>query len=319
MGKRYLVTGATGFVGSHLTRRLARNGEEVHILARPSSNPWRIADVLDRVKIHPVDLRDAAALETVVARIKPEIVYHLAAYGVRLSEHDPVLSAEINLTGTINLVQALMKTGYEQLIHTGSSAEYGIKNKPMFETDLLEPNTYYGVTKAAAGLFCQMMGRSRKQPILILRLLSPYGPYDEPNRLIPAVIAKCLAGRNPELSPGRESRSFFYMGDLIDLYLKVTEVPWPAGEIVNVGPSEHYSVRDIAMRIIRLTGAKVEPLFGALAPREFDTDFWLADTTKARTLFEWSPKVTIDEGLARTIEWHREARGKPELLETRMR
>lgn len=304
MSKRFLITGASGFVGSCLLRRLAANGEEVHILTRQESNKWRIVDILDHIKEHQVDLRDRSTLLKVLSEIRPDIIYHCAAYGARPFQHDPFKSAEVNLMGTVNLVEALMKIGYESLIHTGSSAEYGKKDKLMTEQDLLEPNTVYGATKAAASLFCQATARSKRQPILILRLMSPYGPYDEPKRLIPAVIRKCLAGEDPELSSGEQSRSFFFIEDLIDLYLQVPFSQWSPGEIVNVGPEGQYSVRDIATKIIKLTGASVQPLLGALPPREFDTDYWLADMTKVKSIFGWTPKIDIDEGLRRTIEWY---------------
>jgi len=306
MGKKYLVTGATGFVGSHLARRLVQNNDDVHVFTRPQSNKWRIGDIINSINDHQVDLTNGPETEKAISQIRPDVIYHCAAYGVCPGQHDVIRSGEVNTMGTINLVEALMKIGsYQCMINTGSSAEYGRKSKPITENDSFEPNTAYGATKAGAALFCEAMARAKDQPIINLKLMSPYGPYDELNRLVPAVIKKCLAGQDPELSTGIESRSFFFMDDLIDLYMIIPDSKWNPGEVVIAGPNEQYSVRDIATRIIRLTGANVQPLFSALPPREFDTDYWIADITKVNKLFGWTPRVDIDEGLRRTIEWYR--------------
>ncbi|RLB83504.1 MAG: NAD-dependent dehydratase [Deltaproteobacteria bacterium] len=305
MSKRFLVTGATGFVGANLVRRLVKNGDEVHILTRQESNKWRIVDILDQVTEHQVDLRDRFRLQSTLSRVRPDIVYHCAAYGAYSFQQDAIQIAEVNLMGTVNLVMALMEVGYECLINTGSSSEYGRKAKPMAEGDLLEPITAYAATKAAATLFCQAIARSRQQPILTLRLFSPYGPYEDSTRLIPAVIKKCLAGEALELSSGEEARDFFFVDDLVDLYLRVASLRWSPGDIVNVGSGKQHTVREIVNNVIALTGANVRPLWGALPPRDFDTKFWVADITKAKLLFDWTPKVSLDEGLRRTIEWQR--------------
>lgn len=306
MSKRFLVTGATGFIGAHLVRRLTSLGKEVHILTRPESNRWRIADVLKEVHEHDADITDRISVEEIIARIKPQIVYHCATYGACPGQHDVIRSGKVNVMGTIHLVEALVKVGgYECMVNTGSSAEYGKKSKPMSELDPLAPNTAYGATKAGAALFCEAIACSKKQPILNLKLTSPFGPYDEGTRLIPAVIRKCLAGQDPELSTGIESRSFFFIDDLMDLYLKIPQVSWAPGETVIAGPEQQYSVRDIATRIIRLTGNRVKPRFGVFPPREFDTDFWVADIRKVKKMFSWHPTTDIDEGLTRTIEWHK--------------
>ena len=308
MLKKYLVTGASGFVGSHLARRLVKEGQDVHILLREESNTWRINDFIKDVQVHQVDLTDPFSVKAVIKKIQPQIVFHLAAYGVCPGQHDAVRSGMVNTMGTINLVDALMKTGtYECMVNTGSTAEYGWKDKPMVETDPYTPNTEYGATKAGASFFCEAMSRLKGEKIINLKLMSPYGPYDELNRLIPAVIKKCLAGKDPELSKGDEARSFFYMDDLMDLYLLIPDKEWQPGEIVIAGPDRQYTVKDIAEAIIRLTGANVKPLYGAFPPRAFDTNYWVADITKIRNLFGWEPQTTIDQGLLKTIEWYRDA------------
>lgn len=305
MSKRFLVTGATGFIGSCLLRRLVKAGEEVDILVRESSDKWRIADLGGQVREHCADLRDEAGVLRLISEIRPEVVFHCAAYGAAPNQHDHIQLAKTNLAGTVNLVEALMKIGYECMVNTGSSAEYGLKARYIAEDEPLEPHSVYGATKAAATLFCQAVARNNQQPIITLRVFTPYGPYDEPSRLVPAVIRGCLSGQDVRLTSGREARDFFFVEDLVDLYMKIPNCRWSPGEVVNVGSGTQHSVHDVATKIIELTGAHIKPMWGTFPPRDFDTDFWVADATKARALFGWTAQVGLEEGLRRTIEWHR--------------
>ncbi|MBN1870830.1 MAG: SDR family NAD(P)-dependent oxidoreductase [Candidatus Omnitrophica bacterium] len=313
MSKRVLVTGATGFIGSHIARRLVHEGEEVHIWTRRESDKWRLTDILGKVREHHVNIADSREVKDAIAAIKPNVIHHCATYGACPGQHDVIRSAEVNVMGTINLVEALMNVGgYDCLVNMGSSAEYGIKNKRIKEDDPREVNTAYGATKAGAAMFCEAMARSKGQPILNLKLTSPYGPYDEASRLIPSVITKCLAGEDPKLSKGNESRSFYFIDDLMGLIVKIPHTSWVPGETILAGPDQQYSVRDIATRIIRLTKADVTPLFGALPSRDFDTDYWAIDTGKAKRIFGWETTTSIDEGLSRTIKWYRDYANKME-------
>jgi len=303
--RRYLITGATGFVGANLLRRLVELGKEVHILVRKSADTWRINDIISRVAVHTADLNDFQGLKAVVTAVRPEIIYHCAVHGGYSFQQDPFAIAQTNFTGTLNLLQALADVKFHCFVNTGSSGEYGTKNHPMGENDLLEPSTVYGVTKAAATLLCQAAGRQKKLPVISLRLFSPYGPYEEPSRLVPAVIGKCLHNQDIPLSTGKETRDFIHIDDVIDCYLQVIDRGLPPGEIVNVCSGSQHTVSEIVCQAISITGSQSKPLYGALPPREFDARFWVGDNSKAARLISWRPKTTIAEGLAKTIAWHR--------------
>src|SRR3989338_6947420 len=180
--KRVLLTGATGFVGANLARRLLREGYEVHVLTRKTSDRWRLANILPSLHDHIVDLREVAKLNKVVGSIKPDIICHLATAaiygGVHLPEKDLI---DINLWGTFNLINACEKINYSCFINTGTSSEYGPKPHRMRETDFCQPINMYGITKLAAALYAQLVAKSSQKPIIHLRLFSPYGPYDENN------------------------------------------------------------------------------------------------------------------------------------------
>ncbi|GFP42774.1 hypothetical protein HKBW3C_01898 [Candidatus Hakubella thermalkaliphila] len=305
LDKPLLVTGATGFIGACLTRRLVKEGAEVHILTRQHSNKWRIHDIIHDVWEHHVDLRESKRLQKIISEIKPKVIFHCATYGGYPFQQETDKIVETNIIGTVNLVNALSAIDYECFINTGSSSEYGLKSKPMSEDDLLEALTAYGASKAAATLFCQAVARSTQRPIITLRLFSPYGPYEEPTRLIPYVIKCCLSGENPQLTSGEQTRDFVFIEDVIDLYLRVAASPPHPGEIVNVGSGNQWSVREVVEKIMALCGAKVQPLWGATPSRPFETTVWVADISKAKAILNWVPQTSLDEGLSRTITWHR--------------
>jgi len=304
--KRFLVTGASGFVGACLARRLVRHGADVHVFTRPTSTTWRLENILPRLKTHPVDLRQREQVREAVHHIKPHVIFHCAAYGTYHFQQDTSAVTETNFLGTLNLLEALSGTTYDCLVNTGSSSEYGPKSRPMSEADLLEPTTPYGVAKAAATLFCQAKARAERLPIVTFRLFSVYGCYEEPTRLVPYVISSCLSRRNPELSSGHFTRDFVYVGDVVDAYMTAAAAATlPPGEIINIGSGQQQSVQSVVDRVIALTGASVRPQWGKEQPRTFDTATWIADAAKAKSLLGWSAKTSLDEGLSRTIEWHR--------------
>ncbi|MCX6356677.1 MAG: NAD-dependent epimerase/dehydratase family protein, partial [Candidatus Aureabacteria bacterium] len=195
--KRVMITGATGFVGANLARRMLREKHEVHLLLRKGYQAWRIEGIRPAVSTHEVDLGNPGQLDRTVARIKPDWVFHLAAHGAYSSQTDPREMVQTNIVGTMNLVSACMKTGFDALINTGSSSEYGFKDHAPPETEWLEPNSHYAVTKASATLFCRYTAQRAKLPIITLRLYSVYGPYEEPTRLMPTLIIKGMEGVLP--------------------------------------------------------------------------------------------------------------------------
>lgn len=304
---RVLVTGSTGFVGSCLTRRLVEmNKEEVHIFTRVNSNKWRIADLLGRVRNHEVDLLDAAIVEKTVAQIRPTIIYHLATYGGFVSQKNTALILESNLTGTVNLLKACEKTGFDYFINTGSSSEYGIKSEPMNETGILEPVGDYGVSKAAATLFCRSRGIEKDLPIITLRLFSPYGPWDDPQRLIPYVIKSLFRGESPKLSTPKSVRDFIYIDEVLDVFLKIIKAPVTGGEIFNIGTGVQHSIGEVVSIVTKIIGNGIKPIWGKATSQRPEPVSWVADIHKAKTELGWFPSISLRIGLNKTVEWFKQ-------------
>jgi len=300
---RILVTGATGFVGACLCRRLLGMGHELHLFVRQTANRWRITDIAPRMVLHDVDLRDAQAVERSVAAIRPEKIFHLATYGGFSFQKEVAAIHAVNFLGTVNLLQACEKVGFEQFIHTGSSSEYGIKSEPMKESDLLEPLGDYAVSKAAATLFCCSEALLKGLPIVTLRVFSPYGPWDDPQRLIPYVIAALLKGNSPMLANPAAVRDYIFIDDVIDAYLAVMAAPLRGGEIYNIGSGRQTGIGEVVERIVSAIDNGVRPQWGTEPPRRPEPAVWVADAGKMRAQFNWQADTSLDEGLQKTIRW----------------
>jgi len=309
--KKILITGATGFVGANLLRKLIDSKNDIHVIIRSTSNLWRINDIIDKVNAHVCDLTNRESVEKLVLKIKPQIIFHLAVYGGYQFQEESLKIIDTNLIGIINLLNACCKIGFECFINTGSSSEYGLKNKPMSENDLLEPINDYGIAKAAATLYCQAIGRRENLPIFTLRLFSPYGYYEGPTRLIPYLIISCLKNKELKIFTPDAVRDFIFIEDLIKAYFMIVENKEGAlpGDIFNIGSGEQYTVKEIFEIIKKLTKYTKKPKWGKMENdnREIkNLKMWIANISKSKIFLNWSPEYSIENGLEETIKWYRD-------------
>jgi nucleoside-diphosphate-sugar epimerase len=305
--KKIIITGATGFVGSNLARYFACQNNEVHLLLRSSSDTWRVADIMEDVNVHKADLTAPTDLERVVTSVKPDVILHTAVYGGHPFQNDTDKIFEANLQGTINLVKACRGLDYELFVNTGSSSEYGVKRHPMVETDVCEPGEDYGVSKAAASLYCQMAARRDRKPIITFRLFSPFGSYDDYTRLIPSVIISCLNGCPPRVSSPDFVRDYIYIRDVISAYEKAIETSYRQGpgEIINIGSGKQQTIGDVVKHIVQLVDKNIQPEWGSPGKRQNEPHIWQADISKAKDFLGWKPRYSIEQGLSETVEWFR--------------
>lgn len=299
--KRVLITGASGFIGACLARDLAGHGDEVHLFLRSESKMWRLQGMERRFRIHNVDITDADAVKSAVSRIEPETVYHLATYGAYPHQKDIKLSVETNVLGTMNLVNAC--SGVKSFINVSSSSEYGIKTKPMKESDVLEPNSIYGITKAASTLYCLRKAQEEGMPITIFRIFAAYGYYEDQARLIPSVIVPFLRNQSPKLSSPNSVRDFIFVEDIIDAFKKAAQTPAARGEILNLGTGKQRTVRDVAEIARKLTGSRKEVIWGAVQKKRQEPKKWVADMSKTARILKWKPKHTLEQGMEKTVSW----------------
>ena len=305
--KKVLITGAGGFIGSHLTQRLIKGGAEVHIILRKKSDTWRIKNLLPRLNVYRGDLADAEFLKKTAKKINPQGIFHLATStimsGVRASNEEIIRT---NIMGSANLIDALESVNYEYFINTGSFSECGLKNRPIKESDVCEPAELYSITKLAQTLYGQAVARTKDKPILTFRIFTPYGPAVQEGRLIYNMIYRALHDQGINLTEPSTVRDFIYVDDIIELYLEAAGKAGDLkGEIFNAGSGVKTSFGDLADKILKITGSKSKVNWGAFPPVHYDSDKWQADMTKTFSRFDWRPKYDLDRGLAKTIDWLR--------------
>lgn len=307
-GDKALVTGATGFIGSNLARRLLALGYETHIISRASSNKWRIKDILPKVKEHVVDLRDREGLAKIVEEISPNVIFHSAAAGVvGGSRFEAKELVESNLLATINLIDACDAVDYHCLVNTGSSSEYGPKGKAMSESDVCAPIDAYGVTKCAATMYAGMAAKRSGRPIITIRLFSPYGQFDDKSRLISYAIAGALKNQELRFANPNAVRDYVYVEDIVDLYIEsIGKARSFAGEIFNAGTGKQVSISSVVEKIIKLSKSKSPMKWGSIPERYSGAKRWEADTRKTADCLGWKPKHSLEAGLEKTVNWFKE-------------
>ena len=310
-GTRVLVTGAGGFIGSHLVKRLLDEGAQVHILLKKNGPIWRIKDRLDRLVIWESDITDLNSLQSILPCSNPQIIFHLAALVDVSRSWDLIVPlVKNNILGTINLLMALRRCNFEVFIHTSSSEEYGDSKSPIREDQRESPISPYSFSKLSSTFFCQMAARTFDLPITIVRLFPTYGPFQEGSMFIPLAIRELLHKKEFKMSQGEQKREFNYVDDIVEAYLKVAFCRNAYGEVLNVGSGIPYKVKDVVEIIKGLVGGDVTVKVGAIPYRKGEGMECFCDNQKIKQLTGWLPKVSLPEGLSLTIEWYKSYYGK---------
>lgn len=304
--QKALITGASGFVGNNLARFLVKRGHEVHLILREGHADWRLRDMRKVVIVHAADLRDADGIHRTLKDIKPQWVFHLAAHGAYSFQTDAQTILQTNIMGTVNLVRAAVDAGVEVFVNTGSSSEYGFKDHAPRETEDLKPNSHYAVAKAAATLFCGYTARATGTRVPTLRLYSVYGPYEDPNRLMPTIILEGLGKRLPPLVNPDVSRDFVYVEDVVRAYLLAATVgDQEPDAIYNVGTGDQTSIRTVVDTARGVLDIAEEPQWASMPDRIWDTDTWVGDNRLIREKLGWRPQYSFAEGFSKMADWFR--------------
>lgn len=275
-----LITGATGFLGTTLTQELVQQHHEVIPLPRQI-------------------LYDTVELYLFVKSVKPDWVFHLAAYGNKYDQTDEMMIIQANISSTLNMLYATKDINYKAFINCGSSSEYGTKHKPMKETDSLDTDTFYGVTKASATLLCRAFAKKYDKPVVTVRPFSVYGAGDDPNKFISTAINSFKKGEEMKLSPGVHDwiEVSDFISGLITVAKNATKLK---GRAVNIGTGVQHSNHAVIAILKELfsTPGKVHPTHKL---RDYDTsECWVADNTLLKSL-GWEPQYSLEKGLQKLI------------------
>lgn len=308
-GKRVLITGADGFIGSHLARHLMAENAEIHALMIKDFNIIRIQDVVKQLNIWHADLRDYESIRHCLKNSKPQIVFHLASL-TNVNRDKTLIDAmyEVNLRGTANLIKAIIEEDIDikMFINTGSCEEYGDSPVPFHEELKERPVSPYSASKVAATYFCKMVYKTMGVPTVTVRPFLTYGPHQDKHMFIPSVIHHCLIGKNLSMTKGEQTREFNYVDDIAEGFLRVAACPEAIGEIINIGNGTEYVIKEIAQKIVSMMGDPIKLAVGALPYRPGEAKRFFCSNEKAKRLLGWAPKIGLDEGLAKTIRWYKD-------------
>ncbi|MBK9135503.1 MAG: SDR family oxidoreductase [Betaproteobacteria bacterium] len=315
-GKKILVTGADGFIGSHLTEHLVRGGHDVRAFVLYNSfNSWGWLDesdaaIKESLDVFAGDIRDPHGVRTAMKGC--DVVLHLAALiAIPYSYHSPDTYVDTNVKGTLNVVQAARELGVQRVVHTSTSEVYGTARfVPITEEHPLQGQSPYSASKIGADQIALAFQLSFGIPVAVIRPFNTYGPRQSARAVIPTVITQIAAGsRSIRLGATHPTRDFNHVHDTVRGFVAVAESDAAVGRVVNVGSNYEVSIGDTARLIARLMGRDVELLSDQerLRPAGSEVERLWADNTLARTLTGWTPQYAglagLERGLRETIDW----------------
>ncbi len=308
--KTALVTGADGFIGSHLTERLVRQGYKVKALSQYNSfNYWGwLEDVScqDKIEIITGDIRDPAFCRKIAKDI--DMIFHLAALiAIPFSYIAPASYIDTNVKGTLNICQAALEHGCERIVCTSTSEVYGTAQYvPIGETHPLQPQSPYSASKIGADAISMSFYNSFELPLTIARPFNTYGPRQSARAVIPTIISQIAAGKK-DISLGdlRPTRDFTYVLDTCDALINLAESSETIGETVNIGSNFEISIGDLLALISKIMHRDVQLLCDKkrIRPERSEVFRLLCDNSKIRNLIGFSPQYPLEEGLKLTIDW----------------
>ncbi|MBI5397752.1 MAG: NAD(P)-dependent oxidoreductase [Verrucomicrobia bacterium] len=297
---KILITGAAGFIGSHLARLLVQQGHEVHATLLDANDTDRIRDLLPRLHTVLCNLEHPAEVDACLASVRPELCIHLAWYAVP----GKYLNAVENfgsLEATLHLARKLAALGCRRFVGIGTCFEYEHGGSVLGESSPTKPVSLYAACKLSTALVLEQFARLTPMQIAWVRLFYQYGPDEAPQRLMPHVINSLLQGRKVELTPGEQVRDFLHIEDVASGIAAVAHSG--LNGIVNVGSGQRVTVREIAEKIAAIVSRPDLLAIGARPYAPNDPMFILADNSRLRQNTNWRPRYDLDAGLRQTVEW----------------
>lgn len=310
--KKVLVTGAGGFIGSHLVEALIKKGCKVRAFVHYNSfNRWGWLDYVDKkikdsVEIFTGDVRDPNGVREAMKNI--DVVFHLAALiGIPYSYHSPDTYVDTNIKGTLNILQAARELKIEKIIHTSTSEVYGTAQfVPITEEHPINPQSPYSATKSGADFLALSFYRSFNLPVAVIRPFNTYGPRQSARAVIPTIITQVKSGKKKiKIGSLHPTRDFTYVKDTADGFIKIAESDNSLGKVLNAGNNTEISIKNLVELIAKLLNTEIEVITdeNRLRPEESEVERLWADTRKIKELTAWRPEYTLEKGLKETIKW----------------
>lgn len=310
--KKVLITGAGGFIGSHLSERLVAEGAQVKVFIRYNSRGDRgmlefvPKEVADNIEIVMGDIRDAQGIRSAVKG--SEIIFHLAALtGVPYSYIHPGDVIENNIYGILNILEAAREFDFEKIVHTSTSEVYGTAQyTPVDEKHPLEARSPYSASKISADKLAESFYISFGIPVATVRPFNCYGPRQSARTIMPTIITQALKGGEVYLGATSSVKDFTFVKDTVDGFVKTAESKKSADQAINIGTGVGISIKDLADKTVKIIGKNNKIIFDAkrVRPKLSEAIEIIADNKKAKELLSWEPKISLEEGLKETIAWY---------------
>jgi dolichol-phosphate mannosyltransferase len=324
------ILGAGGFIGINLLNKILQYRKDVVGFSSNPNNNWRIKqNNIPAKNIAKCDLLKKEDIASLIKKYKPKTIFNLAGYGGYSKQKDVERIYQTNFQSTVNLIEELKKNKFSSYIYAGSQSEYGLNSAAPSEDSKLLPNSHYAVSKTAVSYLLNYYGKIEKLPVVHLRLYSIYGPWEEPDRLMPVLIDNVKIGKLPHFVDPSISRDFIYVDDVVEAMLVVAErlchsgkrmkrahpesdsgvASFPRmtlyGEAFNVASGKKTTIKELAYLVKKIFKIKQTPVFGSMKNRIWDLKDWYGNPSKMNRFIGWKAKISLKEGLEKFYQYEK--------------
>lgn len=305
-----VIFGAGGFIGINLLKSILLYRKDVIGISQDHTNNWRfIAAKIPSANIVSCDINDYTQLVEQIDHLKPQTIFNLAAYGAYSKQKEYKKIYYTNFNSSIDIIEILRQRGFSAYIQAGSSSEYGLNSAGPSEKEELIPNSHYAVSKAAIWCAVKYYVQIEKLPVAHLRLYSAYGPWEEPDRLIPVLVSHARKKSFPPLVQPEISRDFIYITDVSSAFISAAYLLSEKKQFhapLNIGTGKKTNIRELANLIRKTADIKIKPEFGSMKNRDWDVRDWYANIKNTSKTLSWFPQVDLQSGIKKIIAWQNE-------------
>jgi polyisoprenyl-phosphate glycosyltransferase len=304
-----MVVGAGGFIGVNLLETLLSVRDDVIGVSRDHTGNWRfLACNIPQNRLSGCDITDGNQLRRLLKNFKPQTLFNLAAYGAYSKQAEYGKIYRTNFIASVDLIETAKEYGFKAFVQAGSSSEYGLNAAAPAEDSILTPNSHYAVSKVAVYHAVKYYGKIENLPLIHLRIYSAYGPWEEPDRLIPVLLSAVRKNTWPDLVNSSISRDFIHVKDVVAafIYAAAQMKPDDYGECFNVGTGMKTSIADLVELLADSFSLSTKPGFGKMPDRKWDLSDWYAQPEKFRNRFHWMHRISLNEGLVKLAQWQQD-------------